>query len=63
MSKPTRVLIIDGVAIAAGAGIIAMLGHGVFGDGELSILRQVFLLLSGIIGAVAARVIGRIYFT
>jgi hypothetical protein len=55
-------LIIDGVAIAAGAGIIALLGHEVFGDGDLSIPQQVFLLLAGILSAVVARVIGRACF-
>ena len=62
MPRNTRNLIIDGVAIAAGAGIIALLGHEVFGDGDLSIPQQVFLLLAGILSAVVARVIGRACF-
>lgn len=63
MPKTTRSWVIDGVSVAAGAGIISVLGHGFFGDGELSIPQQIFLFLSGIAGAVAARLVGRTYFT
>lgn len=59
MSDATLRLVIDGGSIAFGAGIIALLGNGFFGSNELLISQQIFLLLSGIVGSVVARIVAR----